>query len=137
MISAANKVCLLSNIRDIHDRQQYFTQVLVKQKERDDNIIRLASTMSDIFVFVHDAEPLKAIEAHVKTITLLIKQVTECGYFIAEYAKQKNFCQPPFASPWAPLMSVQGFEQQDTQSQISMQGLLITRTSSVNSRPDS
>ncbi|KAN0081238.1 Quinonprotein alcohol dehydrogenase-like superfamily [Tylopilus felleus] len=66
-------------------------KVLVKQKERDDNIIRLASTMSDVFAFVHDAEPLKAIEAHVKTIALLVKQVTECGYFVAEYAKQKNF----------------------------------------------
>ena len=51
--------------------------------------------MCDIFAFVHDAEPLKAIEAHIDTITLLIKQVTECGYFITEYAKRKNFCQSP------------------------------------------
>ncbi|KAN0076754.1 hypothetical protein V8E55_010609 [Tylopilus felleus] len=66
-------------------------QVLAKQKERDDDIIRLAGVMSDVFAFVQDAEPLKAIKAHVKTITLLTQQVTECGYFIAEYAKQKNF----------------------------------------------
>ena len=49
--------------------------------------------MSDVWTFVHDAEPLKAIKEHIKTITLLIQQVTECGYFITEYAKQKNFCQ--------------------------------------------
>ncbi|KAF8549975.1 WD40 repeat-like protein, partial [Imleria badia] len=66
-------------------------QVLVNQKNRDDQIMRLAGTMSDVFAFVHDAEPLKAIKAHIKTITLLIQQVTECGYFITEYAKQKNF----------------------------------------------
>ena len=66
--------------------------MLVNQKNRDDQIIRLAGTMSDVFTFVRDAEPLKAIKEHIKTITLMIQQVTECGYFITEYAKQKNFC---------------------------------------------
>ena len=78
--------------RAIADRWPYFAQVLVNQKNRDDQFIRLAGTMGDVFAFVHDAEPLKAIKAHIKTITLLIQQVTECGYFIAEYAKQKDFC---------------------------------------------
>jgi len=54
--------------------------------------------MSDVFAFVSDAEPLKAVKAHIKTITLLIQQVTECGYFITEYAKGKNFCQSPLAT---------------------------------------
>ena len=48
--------------------------------------------MSDVFAFVEDAEPLKRIVAHMRTITLLIQQVTECGYFIAEYMKQNDFC---------------------------------------------
>ena len=73
-------------------------QVLVDQKNCNDQIIRLAGTMSDVFTFVHDADFLKAIKAHIKTITLLIQQVTECGYFIAHYAKQKNFCQSPQGS---------------------------------------
>ena len=54
--------------------------------------------MSDVLEFVHDADPLKTIKAHTKTITLLIQQVTECGYFITEYAKQKSFCQSPLGS---------------------------------------
>ena len=54
--------------------------------------------MSDVFNFVYDAEPLKAIRAHINTITLLIQQVTECGYFITEYTNQKNFCQSSSAS---------------------------------------
>jgi hypothetical protein len=62
--------------------------VLIKQKNQDDQIIRLVGTMrDDVLMFVHDADPLKAIKEHIKTITLLIQQVTECGYFITEYAK--------------------------------------------------
>ena len=71
--------------------------MLVNQKNRDEHIVRLAGTMSDVLTFVHDAEPLKAIERHMVAITLLTQQVTECGYFITEYAKQKNFCQSPLA----------------------------------------
>jgi len=66
-------------------------QVLVNQQNRDDRVIRLAGTMSDVFSFVEDAEPLKAVEAHKEPIMFLIQQVTECGYFIGEYAKQNNF----------------------------------------------
>jgi len=80
--------------------------VLVRQKDRDDRVIRLAGTMRDVFTFVHDAEPLKAIERHIKTITLLIQQVTECGYFIADYAKEDYFCGSPLAALWPPLISV-------------------------------
>ncbi|KAF8549967.1 hypothetical protein OG21DRAFT_521580 [Imleria badia] len=54
-------------------------------------IVRLAKMMSNVFMLVNDAEALETIEAHIKTITLLIQQVTECGYFIAEFAEQKNF----------------------------------------------
>jgi hypothetical protein len=65
---------------------------MVDQKNRDKHIIHLAITMTDVFSFVNDAEPLKAIKAHIKTITLLLQQVTECAFFITAYAKQKNFC---------------------------------------------
>ena len=70
--------------------------MLIDQKNRDERIIRLAGTIKDVFSFVEDAEPLKAVEAHREPIKLLIQQVTECGYFIAEYAKQKNFCRLSF-----------------------------------------
>ena len=73
--------------------------MLVAQRNRDERIIRLLGTMSDVFAFVEIAAPLEKIKAHVKTITLLIQQVTECGYFIAEYTKQKEFCQLLPGSP--------------------------------------
>ena len=74
------------------------TQVLVEQNNCDEEMIHLACTMSDVLGFVHDAEPLEDIKAHVKTITLLIQQVTECGSFITEYTKRKNFCPSSFIS---------------------------------------
>ena len=60
--------------------------------------MRLANTLNDIFAFVDDARYLNDIERHAKTITVLIQQVTECGHFITEYAKQKNFCPSPLLS---------------------------------------
>ncbi|KAG9311660.1 hypothetical protein JVU11DRAFT_7895 [Chiua virens] len=66
-------------------------KALIDQKDRDDKIIRLATTMSDVFEFVEDADLLKTIEPHIKNLTPLIQQVIECGYFIAEYSKRESF----------------------------------------------
>lgn len=82
------------------------TQVLVNQHDRDDRVVRLAGMMSDVFTFVEDAETLKAVKTHKEPIRLLIQQVTECGYFIAEYAKQNNFCQSSLALHCSPLISI-------------------------------
>ena len=83
---------MLLNILTSTYRRFVATQVLVNQQIRDDRVIRLAGTMSNVFSFVEDAEPLKAVKAHEEPIKLLLQQVTECGYFIAEYAKQNSFC---------------------------------------------
>ena len=82
--------------------------MLVNQKNRDDGVIRLAGTMSDVFSFLEDAEPLKAVKAHKEPIKLLLQQVTECGYFIAEYAKQNNFCQSSFLLQSPSLILISG-----------------------------
>ena len=109
-----------------------FTQVLMDQKDRDDRIVRLAGMMTNVFAFVEDAEPLKKIKAHIKTITLLMQQVTECGYFITDYAKRKNFCQSLPLSEQPTLISLQGFGQQSIRFQLSMQRSPATKTSSKN-----
>ena len=92
VISAANKVCrfifaplLVSSCCPI--------QVLINQKNRDDRIVRLSGTMSDTFSFVDDIKFMKEIGKHVETMMQLLQQATECGYFIAQYAKD-SFC------PW-------------------------------------
>ncbi|KAG9312791.1 hypothetical protein JVU11DRAFT_6205 [Chiua virens] len=66
-------------------------KALIDQKDRDGQISRLASTMNDVFEFVENAGLLKTIEPHIKNITPLIQQVTECGYFIAAYSKETSF----------------------------------------------
>ena len=73
-------------------------QVLVALKNPEDQIIRLSGTMTGVFASVEEAEPLKRTKAHMKTITLLVQQVTECGYLISDYTKQKNSCQSPLTS---------------------------------------
>ena len=85
------KVCLSLTPCVVPDHR--FAQVLRTQKDRDERIIRLAAAMSDVFAFVDDTEPLKKIKKHAKTITLLLQQVAECGYFITDYTKPNSFCQ--------------------------------------------
>ncbi|KAG9313831.1 WD40-repeat-containing domain protein [Chiua virens] len=63
-------------------------KVFLNQKPRHDRIVHLIGTMNDVFAFVHDAEPLKKIELQIGTMLLLVQQVTECGFFIAE---EQNF----------------------------------------------
>ncbi|KAG6374094.1 hypothetical protein JVT61DRAFT_4737 [Boletus reticuloceps] len=56
------------------------SKILVAQKNHDDQIIHLAGVMSNVFAFIENAKALKRIEAHMKILTLLIQQVTECGF---------------------------------------------------------
>ncbi|KAN0085996.1 Quinonprotein alcohol dehydrogenase-like superfamily [Tylopilus felleus] len=65
-------------------------KVLINQKNLDDRIVRLSGTMSDAFSFLDDIKFMTEIGKHAETITQLLQQVTECGYFIAQYAKD-NF----------------------------------------------
>lgn len=51
-------------------------------------------------------DPSQGIMTQRKTITLEIQQVTECGYFVMEHAKQKNLCQLSFGSRCLELASV-------------------------------
>ena len=67
--------------------------MLIHQKNCDEHTIYLAGAMRDVFAFVDDTESLKKVEKHMNTITLLLQQVTECGYFIIDYTKPNSFCQ--------------------------------------------
>jgi hypothetical protein len=49
--------------------------------------------MNDSYEFVHEVEPLKKVESHEKIIVHIIQQTTECGYFIRDYSKNKEFCK--------------------------------------------
>ena len=65
----------------------------MNQEGHDNKVTALASAMNDVFAFVHGVDCLKTIEKHRKSVVLLIQQMTECSYFVAEYTKRKNFCE--------------------------------------------
>jgi hypothetical protein len=48
--------------------------------------------MQDTYAVLLEVEPLKKVESHKPVIISLMKQTVECGYFIRDYAKVKNFC---------------------------------------------
>ena len=65
----------------------------MNQQGYDSKVTALASAMNDVFAFVHGVDCLKTIEKHRKSVVLLIQQMTECSYFVTEYATRKNFCE--------------------------------------------
>ena len=66
-------------------------KAILAQKERDDNIGRLLETMSDVYTFVLEADPVKKVESHKRILAAMTQQTVECAYFIREYATNKSF----------------------------------------------
>ena len=67
-------------------------KIILAQNDRDKGIDHLVGTMNDTYAFVYETEPLRKIESHERIIVLIMQQTTECGYFIRDYAKKKEFC---------------------------------------------
>jgi hypothetical protein len=63
----------------------------MKQVERDSKINSLVGTMASLYDFLHDAHPLGKIRSYEKTVERLVRQTTECAYFVAEYRKIESF----------------------------------------------
>ncbi len=66
-------------------------QVVLDQVARDDNITHLVEAIADVYSFVDEAEPLKKFETHKRILVQMAQQTMECGYFIRDYARNKNF----------------------------------------------
>jgi hypothetical protein len=66
-------------------------QVVTKQINHDDRIVRLVGAMADLYDFLQDAKPMEKIKSHRKTVERLVQQTAECAYFIAEYSKTEAF----------------------------------------------
>ena len=65
--------------------------MVIKQVERDRKIIGLVGTMANLYSFLQDAHPMEKINSHKATVERLVRQTTECAYFIAEYSKTEVF----------------------------------------------
>ena len=66
-------------------------QIILNQKERDDNLSHLIEVMADAYAFVLEAEPVKKIESQQRIVMVMVKQTAECSYFIREYATTTSF----------------------------------------------
>jgi hypothetical protein len=66
-------------------------QVIIAQVARDDRITHLVETMVDVYSFVDEAEPLKENDTQKRILVQMAQQTMECGYFIRDYARNKNF----------------------------------------------
>jgi hypothetical protein len=68
-------------------------KAFLAQIYRDESIGRLVDTINDTYEFVHEVEPLKKVDSHREIIVHIMQQTTECGYFIRDYYKNKDFCK--------------------------------------------
>ena len=59
--------------------------------DRDNKIQDLINTISDMYAFMREAKPVEKIKSHAKVLAAIVKQTTECAYFIQEYAETKRF----------------------------------------------
>jgi hypothetical protein len=51
--------------------------------------------MNGMYAFIHEAEPLEKIKSHRQIVALMMQQTVECGYFIRDYAKNKDCMSVP------------------------------------------
>ena len=91
ILSAVPKV-RSSYTLDIH-LDLNLSQTILAQVDRDRCINRLVDIMNDVFSFVNEAKPTKKIESHSLIIERMSQQVTECAYFIRDYAMNKSLCR--------------------------------------------
>ena len=95
LLSATHKV-RHSDVPELMNRLIEFMKIILAQKDRDDCIFHLVEVMDDIYSFVHEAEPVNKINSHRDIIAVMVKQTTECAYFIRDYAMDKNFGRSSF-----------------------------------------
>lgn len=81
---------------------------MVDQMNRDEKMKKLISLLETVFDFLNDTPQLEAFAAiiankqspssdlrlgsQIRVLTMMSQQVTECAYFICDYAKDTSYC---------------------------------------------
>jgi hypothetical protein len=73
-------------------------QVLHDQMNRDDDVQNIVTSLDDILSFLVHADTLKRgpsdlTKQQIDILLLISKQVTECAYFISDYARDQKIGQ--------------------------------------------
>lgn len=66
-------------------------QVIENQNNRDDNMTRLADVIGDTLELVLSSEILDKSKNQGEILARIAQQITECAYFIREYALDAKF----------------------------------------------
>ncbi|KZS91769.1 hypothetical protein SISNIDRAFT_413608, partial [Sistotremastrum niveocremeum HHB9708] len=65
--------------------------ILEKQRKRDKAIDELVKVVDDTYVFIGESKDLFNVDPHRSAGDTLLKQATECGYFIQHYTQDEKF----------------------------------------------
>lgn len=73
-------------------------QLVLAQRDRDDNIEHLVGTMNNAFAFVQGATDavLDKVKSHKEVVQHMAQLAIECAYFIRGYSKTRSFCMLVF-----------------------------------------
>ncbi|KZP29227.1 hypothetical protein FIBSPDRAFT_212881 [Athelia psychrophila] len=66
-------------------------KIIIAQRSRDASLCSLMETIEDIHSFVLEAEPLKIVDSHQKTLEDMSRLTVECAYLIRDYTVNRNF----------------------------------------------
>jgi hypothetical protein len=90
ILSATHKVSLV-DCPAIQKLRAHFIKIFLAQRDRDNAVNHLLEVMADVYAFVLEADSVKEIKSHERILAVMVRQTTECAYFIREYAMNKSF----------------------------------------------
>jgi hypothetical protein len=62
--------------------------MIVAQRDRDENVRNLTTSMTDMLAFVEEVDALKRIKILEAVVSKMLKEITSCALFIQEYVKK-------------------------------------------------
>jgi hypothetical protein len=85
--------------------------MMIGQMDRDEHLKQLVDLLEGVFIFLTEAVQLEAIEtlgsdSQLQILTLILKQTTECGYFICAYAKDTGYCEICLSDSFIQILSI-------------------------------
>jgi hypothetical protein len=71
--------------------------MIINQANRDDQVSRLLSKLSDVYALLMEGEGLVRIASMPEICEKIARQTLECADFVVHYTDMKSFCQsfPP------------------------------------------
>ncbi|EIN12230.1 hypothetical protein PUNSTDRAFT_130499 [Punctularia strigosozonata HHB-11173 SS5] len=82
---------LFRRLKQFTELVDKIAETIIGQVKLDQSIRDLLDTLENVYDFMDQAQPLDSVKSAAKLLTALAQQTTECGWFIHDYAKNKDF----------------------------------------------